>query len=673
MTEIYIHRYQLKRKQEKANSQTHIKYQKGALIKVLDEEGNYGVADLCPWPSLGDLNLEKELEVHGPLFQRALFLAKEDLKARQNKIKWGAEHFVRCHTTINDYKNFDLKNLNNSIVKLKADTDIVSLADFLNKNSSLLEKIRIDFNCALDKNQYFEFEKKLTVSAQEKIEYVEDPFPFSKPAWEKAKLKICSDFVSASDWPYQVVKPTRSGKNIDTAVYLTSAMDHPVGLAYGIIQAEKQLDKVHGFLTLDQYEENDFCKNFKLSSTGIQYINQGYGLGFDEELKNISWEPLVDFSENSLNHLFFKLEGSSVKDRQDMQKMKDYFDQQYGPNGYFLIASSGSSVSLNESFKVYAIKKMAFLKSANRVNEFYNLNSSMNWGCVLPTYHVGGLSILARSHLLKSKVFFTSWKNFSIDWLIENQIQVISLVPTQIHDIVKHQIKCPECLKFIFVGGAHLDTDLANQAIHLGWPLKITFGMTETSSMFAYKENIDQLSYKSYPGVEISSVEGGYLKVTADSLADRYIQLKDEKIQDVKIEEQGSYITQDIIEIVSKNEFIFKSKSNDQIKIKGYGVSLALLRQTLEAILINQKISINSVALTSVADLRGGERIVLVHGPSNTTDLSQVFLKFNEQVKNHEKIYKIICAPFEIPLSELGKIQYGRLKEMINSLYIQRV
>ena len=240
---IFIHRYQLFRNQL-ANVKTSSLIQYGALIKWVDPEGSFGVADLCPWPSLGDQTLEQELSTQGKLFQRSIELAKKDLEARKNKIKLIKEAVVRNHLLIQDYKSFDFKNSVQSVVKIKADLDYKSLAEVLNSSVSGFEKIRLDFNFCLTESEFRCFLSLLHSDILKKIETVEDPFPFELRSWTELNQTVSLSLdwselqsADAQSWPNTIAKPAR--KHQDSFLYMTSSMDHPVGVAHGLKQTQK--------------------------------------------------------------------------------------------------------------------------------------------------------------------------------------------------------------------------------------------------------------------------------------------------------------------------------------------------------------------------------------------------------------------------------------------------
>lgn len=656
---LFIHRYFLKRKKP-ANAQTQNLVQVGALLKIVDDQDHFGVADICPWPTLGDLDLDHELKNRGPLFSRALELAQQDLIARKNKIKLNPGKTVKNHLLISDYRDVH-ESTHGHTVKIKGHRDITSLAQFLNQNAFHFRSIRLDFNSCLTAEIYHQFVSLLSQDTKNRIECVEDPYPFNEMKWKTSPLILAADFEAAPDWPYRVLKPARTLVDQEF-LYLTSSMDHPIGIAHGLIEAQKHSNKTHGFLTLDQYEESYFHKYFSTHNENISFDSDGYGIGFETELNQLMWEPLIDFRANSKNDLLY---GSSLSDfeKSNLKKLKNYFENQVSTQGYFLIPSSGSSLSQTDSLKLYAISKQCFMNSAQRVNEKFKLNAGMNWGCVLPSYHVGGLSILARAYLAQAKVYFSSWKKFTTTWLIENEIQILSLVPTQVFDLVQNKIKCPDCIKIVFVGGAHLSQDIETSARDLGWPLIVTFGMTETSSMIAERRP-NENTYSPFPGVEVGLTDDGQLKIKTNSLATYCLQIVNGKIIQKNLIQQGYYESEDLVEIKDQT-FRFVNKSHDQIKINGEGVSLFQLRQKLEAVLLNLGLNLNSCALISVPDERQGESLMIVESPVCTYSISDIVHQFNLSVLPYEKVLKTHTLQKPFPVTELNKIQYTLLKEMV--------
>ena len=159
------------------------------------------------------------------------------------------------------------------------------------------------------------------------------------------------------------------------------------------------------------------------------------------------------------------------------------------------------------SQKWVALSKKALLTSAEAVNKHLDVTSKDKWGLLLPLFHVGGLSILARAYLSQSACFTydKKWsaKSF-VAFLNEHKITLSSLVPTQVYDVVKAGLSCPPFVRAIVVGGENLSQSLYKAARGLNWPLLPSYGLTECSSQVATAE-INSLNKKEYPPMKVLS------------------------------------------------------------------------------------------------------------------------------------------------------------------------
>lgn len=661
--QIWIHNYTLKRK-VKPNAVTAGPVQQGALIKIQDESGNEGFSDLCPWPELGDAPLNEELASQGPLYRRTIDLALLDLQARKDKKVLVTNDPVKNNILISDFRglenDFDFSTVT---VKIKGNEHVYEFANFLVANVQRFKTIRIDFNNCISEYVFSEFLDLLSTEVLQKIEYIEDPFFFHRDQWNQysAKVKLVLDWKQTEEqnWSNRIWKPSREEKMPCQAFSITSSMEHPVGLVHGLHFAQQYPDKTHGFLTLPIYEDTEFDQYFTIENDKLTYQSDGYGIGFTTLLNKLNWMPAFAGHNFVLcNHR------ASAKEKGELFKIKKLFSAKIADKDFVLIPSSGSTQSSQESIKVIALSEQALINSAKRVNKVFNVHESSVWGCVLPLFHVGGLGILMRAYAAGSVVCYSTWENFTPDWINENRITHISLVPTQIFEIVQKKWKAPEFVQTVFVGGAELNSELAKQAQALGWPLVQTFGMTETASMIAVKKDIQSEYFETLPGVEISS-DNGRLKIKSDSNAS-YILKLNLKTQDLICEKLSDWIaTQDQIEI-SENKFKFLQRESDFVKIKGEGVSLAELRQHL----VKQNLNPQSVTICDVTDARDGAALVLV--VTSDQDVNQILSQYNAQARPYEKIYNWIEVA-EIPVTDLGKIKYTFLKELIKGQNVKKL
>ena len=647
--QIFFSFYQLKRKQQ-SNSKTYSSRQNGALVKVVDDDGHFGVADLCPWPELGDLTLQQEIANKGTLFQRAIELAQMDLAARCSNQKLVSTDPVNNHLLITDYQNFRFEKPL-GLYKVKGNKNFKALSDWLQQNKNYFSAIRLDFNSCLTFEEFSVFVNQLDNDVLKKIEVVEDPFTFNLEQWIslQKKINLAVDF-EKGEWTNKIVKPTRQNL-LAEPMYLTSSMDHPVGIAHGMHFAQKLPNKVHGFLTLNIYEKSKYSEAFVQDNQKLTLNSDGCGIGFSALLAKENWIPQIEWENSFKTALLFNSQGED-HDIKNLFLIKKDFLKTHAQN-HILIPSSGSTQRPGD-LKVLAFHKTAILQSARRVVQEFKLTSEMNWGSVLPLFHVGGLGILARAYCVGAKVYYSTWTEFSVDFLVENRIQLLSLVPIQIYDLVKQNIRAPQMLKYVFVGGGFLDEKIERQAIELGWPLVITYGMTETASMISAKNQAGD--FELFKGVEIFKKNESFF-VKTDSAAMAQLNFTQGHITTTEFSAEVLEIP-DQLQMNADQTFKLLGRTDDQIKINGELVNLNRLKALLP-LELRQRLEI-----VALADDRKGFKLVLVGEQLSFQQLRQIVTLFNQSVNKFEKI-ELVDTLNQFPRSALDKIKLTELKNLI--------
>lgn len=272
--------------------------QKGCLLKIVEDE-QFGVADICPKPELGDLSLLEEISNEGVLFSRAIQLATEDLQARKDKKSLLADKPIKNNFLITNYKlKIDIPE--NCTVKIKGDSDVAALAEHLNEKFAKAVSLRIDFNAKLKPDEFKLFLQLISAEVLKKIEYIEDPTVVSDQwaVWNK-QVPLAADFQKTENtefFKYRIIKPAREilPQNLNYLT-LTSAMDHPVGVAHGLRLAQQMAQNDSGFLTLDLYEDCGFNKYYNQESLFLNFAKEAradFGIGMTEELNKLQWFTL---------------------------------------------------------------------------------------------------------------------------------------------------------------------------------------------------------------------------------------------------------------------------------------------------------------------------------------------------------------------------------------------
>lgn len=332
-----------------------------------------------------------------------------------------------------------------------------------------------------------------------------------------------------------------------------------------------------------------------------------------------------------------------------------------------VLASSGSGSSTGARHrKLFFIHKDAFLKSARAVNAFFDLSPSENWAAALPIFHVGGLGIHARAFEAGSRVFTFEgeWNPVKFaDWLIKQPVRLLSLVPTQLYDLIQNNVSAPAGLRFVFIGGAALEARLEARAAEMGWNCVSTYGMTETCSMIAIRRATDGEGFRLLPHAEAKVTQDGLLALKATSMATEVLETGAAATAPAAVADaDGWYVTQDRAEL-RDGKIFFLGRAGDQVKISGELVSLTELRRFLEESARAEGAGPSQFALIAVADERRGNDLVLV-AETDARIAEAVRSRFDAKVAPYEKIRRVY-ADTPIPRSELGKPLWGLLNRVI--------
>lgn len=327
-------------------------------------------------------------------------------------------------------------------------------------------------------------------------------------------------------------------------------------------------------------------------------------------------------------------------------------------SGHVWISTSGSSGCP----KWAALSKHALLVSAAAVNRHLNISSEDRWLNPLPLFHVGGLGILARAYLSQSRLFTfqETWDPILFTQALETtEATLTSLVPTQIYDIITHKLMAPKSLRGCFVGGGALNPTLYEAAKKLGWPLLISYGLTECSSQVATSlPECNALKILSH--VQCRIAPSGRLEIKSDALLTLYAAEKEAEVEFYDPKVNGWFETEDRAEI-HDNSLRILGREAHFIKIGGESVNLNRLRTLLE----EQSFRLGSqtnAALIAIPDERLGHVIHLAL--EEEALISRLVDAFNAQTLPYERIRKTHLIS-KIPLTAVGKIDYTELTRTI--------
>lgn len=319
--------------------------------------------------------------------------------------------------------------------------------------------------------------------------------------------------------------------------------------------------------------------------------------------------------------------------------------------GHLFVATSGTT----KLPKWVALSKNAFLVSAKSVNNFLNSTHKDRWINPLPIHHVGSLSIYARAYLSNAKVIplKDKWNPIQFrDFVEQKEGTLVSLVPTQLFDLIQNNLSAPKLLRAAIIGGGALSAALNKKAISLGWPLVPSYGLTECASQVASMP-LNSSALNLLPHIEAKVNTEGLLMIKSDALLTGYIFPDESKFYDPKID--GWFTTEDLVDI-SGNTIFIKGRKDDIFKIAGEKSSLKQLNEILSEVCLEFHEPIDA-ALFIKKDERLGHSIELLLANRHAKYADSIIRSFLEKVLPFEKIRTIQFVD-AIPRTELGKVSY---------------
>lgn len=338
-------------------------------------------------------------------------------------------------------------------------------------------------------------------------------------------------------------------------------------------------------------------------------------------------------------------------------------------DGHIFFETSGSTGVP----KRIALSKQALLLSAAAVNRHLQVTEDSCWGLALPVHHVGGFGIIAR--VFEASCYLAQihgkWdRQEFFEWVAEDEVTHLSLVPTQVHDIVKAGVRAPSTLRAIVVGGGRLELELGQAARDLGWPVLASFGMTETGSQIA-TQSLEQLAMPYQTG-DLSVLPIWRTRTTEDDL----LEVSGPALFSGTVTRRGAawhyearrtewHRTTDRVEL--RDGMLSPLGRNDLlVKVLGELVDPLVIEAELRACGA-ASLAANDFAVAAVPDERAEHALVPVFAASVSREQALQWVNaYNAQAPGFRRLKDPVLLA-SMPLSELGKIRRAELARMLQN------
>jgi len=255
--------------------------------------------------------------------------------------------------------------------------------------------------------------------------------------------------------------------------------------------------------------------------------------------------------------------------------------------------------------------------AAVAANERLGLRAGDLWLNCLPLHHVGGQAILWRcaragAGALLHDGFVAAAVAFD---LATHPVTHISLVPAMLARLLDLGIRPPASLRVALIGGAALSRQLYDKASAAGWPLVVSYGMSETAALIAahtpddgpWREN---LVGRLLPGHEIRIGEDGRIALRGPQVMLGYA-------DGSGVDSDGWLTTGDLGAIDADGRLSVLGRADDMLISGGCNVH----PQEVEACLATCP-GVDDVAVTGLPDPVWGDVVVaLVVGRVEPADL----------------------------------------------------
>jgi len=305
------------------------------------------------------------------------------------------------------------------------------------------------------------------------------------------------------------------------------------------------------------------------------------------------------------------------------------------------------------------------LASAYIGREQEELHSGDCWLNCLPQNRIGGVAIKYRcSEAGATMLLHHSFDPAKVKRDIERfSVTHISLVPVMLNRILKQygRQSAPTSLRTVLIGGDRLPQELARRAVEKGWPLVVSYGMTESASRVTMlrlsAESINRWEESDVgeplPGVEIAIGEQSEIEIRSEIL----FPMDSTKQSRVIFTGDSGWIDE-------RGHLHIKGRLDDRI-ISG-GVTIDPL--SVEKQLLSVK-GIVDVAIVGVPDIEWGELVVAVVVGDKTLHIDKVELSKIESAQRPRRVVSIEELSLRsLPRDSQGKLDRGLLRSYLSQM-----
>lgn len=271
---------------------------------------------------------------------------------------------------------------------------------------------------------------------------------------------------------------------------------------------------------------------------------------------------------------------SFIKEGEEFEKpvgefLLDWFDDK----PYIEMQTSGSTGVP----KIITVDKQAMVNSALATGDFFDLKPGDRALQCLPVKYVAGKMMLIRSIILGLDLDYVAPTSHPMDRL-DDRYDFVAMVPLQAQNSLD---KLP-LVKKLIVGGARINGQLENDLMKLPTAVFETYGMTETITHIAAKR-VGEKAFTVLPHVTLSYDDRNCLVIHAPHII-----------------AEETVVTNDLVELISENQFQFLGRIDNVINSGGVKIMPEAVEHKLDGAIERR------FFIASKEDSELGEKVILV-------------------------------------------------------------
>jgi o-succinylbenzoate---CoA ligase len=434
----------------------------------------------------------------------------------------------------------------------------------------------------------------------------------------------------------------------------------PINIRLTVSEIEWQLQQADCTAIIHSLQTRDLVEQLRINDLML------IGVGLVRSLENPlyeNWAVMQGLITPDAFSIVRTLEPYEVEHDIDLEKP------------FAIVFTSGTSGKPKGAVLTYGNFFYSAIASAARIGTL----PTDRWLCVLPLYHVGGLSIIIRACLYGIEVdlrqyFVPQMLNYG---LRDGAITIMSLVPTMLYRLLEEReadLVWSSRLRLILLGGAAPSQELLDRAHALNLPIALTYGLSEACSqvatlfpddvqlkpgsvgkplMFTYIRVVNE------QGESLPAGEYGEVVVSGPTVMAGYYNQPEAT---AKILRNGELYTGDIGYLDDEGDLWIVQRRSDLIVSGGENIYPTEVEEVLQS-----HPAVAAVCVVGVPSVEWGQQVaaaIVLHQGVNVTvnDL----MTFSRQRLAGYKQPRIIRFVNALPLTSSGKIIRREVAEMFN-------